>query len=136
VRKQAETEQRSTLCALLRRRSAGSATVFSNGPVVDGVAHLPTRDVLEKSSASFFFFIFSLAASRRIGKVNDSVVTVSVLPDRLMELLRMSVPARSCPITGKSASPKLPVMPMGLGALEGPETLVQIRPGPEDCEQR
>src|SRR6266403_509821 len=61
------------------------------------------------------------------------VVSVRVLPDRLMELLRMSMPGTFVPpITGKRASPKLPVMPV-VGALEGPDTLVPKRPGPEDC---
>ena len=61
------------------------------------------------------------------------VVTVRVLPDRLMELLRMSMPGTFVPpITGKSASPELPVMPV-VGALDGPETLVPNKPGPEDC---
>jgi len=99
-------------------------------PVVDVVAHLPTRDVLEKKQCQL-----SLLRSRPIGKVNDSRVTVSVLPDRLMELLRMSMPGTLVPpITGKSASPKLPVMPM-VGALEGPETLGQIGLGPRIAEQ-
>src|SRR5882724_7357479 len=61
------------------------------------------------------------------------VVTVSVLLDRLMELLRMSIPGTLAPpITGNSASPKLSVIPL-TGALEGPETFVPKRPGPEDC---
>src|SRR6266446_9983435 len=61
------------------------------------------------------------------------VVTVRMLPDRLMELLRMSMPGTFVPpITGNSASPKLSVIPL-TGALEGPETLVPKRPGPEDC---
>src|SRR5437870_13507787 len=60
------------------------------------------------------------------------VVTVRVLPDRLMELLRMSMPGTFVPpITGKSASPELPVMPV-VGALDGPETLVPNKPGPEE----
>src|SRR5205809_180223 len=50
-----------------------------------------------------------------------------------MELLRMSMPGTFVPpITGKSASWELPVMPV-VGALDGPETLVPNKPGPEDC---
>ena len=45
----------------------------------------------------------------------------------------MSMPGTFVPpITGKSASPELPVMPV-VGALDGPETLVPNKPGPEDC---
>src|SRR2546426_4064211 len=61
------------------------------------------------------------------------VVTVRVLPDRLMELLRMSMPGTLAPpITGNRASPKLSVIPV-VGAFDGPETFVPNRPGPEDC---
>src|SRR2546422_4815532 len=61
------------------------------------------------------------------------VVTVRVLPDRLMELLKMSMPGTFVPpITGKSASPKLSLIPL-VGAFDGPETFVPNRPGPDDC---
>src|SRR5260370_40080443 len=61
------------------------------------------------------------------------VMTVRVLPDRLIELLNISMPETFVPpMTGESASPKLSLIP-AVGAFAGPETFVLNRPRPEDC---
>src|SRR5205807_9621075 len=60
------------------------------------------------------------------------VVTVRVVPDRLIELPTMSIPGRFAPpMTGYRASPDGSVSPV-TGAFEGPDTCVPYRPGPDD----